>query len=118
MLHWRDLSVVCCPCLLKPAEDRPGDAGLPGKARRDGQSSHMHVGRGSLLLFVFFVWECGVGSFPLASLAEAGGRTSVLGNFRGLSLEHGHGAPADGLDIALPSPLLFSLAVSSFDACT
>lgn len=78
----------------------------------------MHVGRGSLLLFVFFVWECGVGSFPLASLAEAGGRTSVLGNFRGLSLERGHGAPADGLDIALLSPLLFSLAVSSFDACT
>lgn len=31
MLHWRDLSVVCCPRLLKPAEDRPGEAGLPGE---------------------------------------------------------------------------------------
>lgn len=105
----------CCPCLLNPAEDKIRNTGLQVRALERRPELAWMRWPGTLVLFVFYF--CVVASSPLASLAEVGGRPSVLGNFWRVSPVSGTSLPR-GLDVALLSSHLFSLAIpSSFNAC-
>lgn len=98
---------------LNPAEGRMGQGtraaseGLQGWLERQPAED-----TGFVCFSSGFVW---LGLHPAA---QARGRPSVLGNFRGVGLEGRQGAPAGGLDISLFPALLYSLAAPSSHACT
>lgn len=90
---WSAVPEVCSPQLQSAGiQDSLGTLGSWGGSRARW--------RGTLVWSVFFVRGCVAGSFPLASLAERQ-EEELLGSFRRLSPERGHGSPAGRLDGAL-----------------